>query len=139
MHARNVYLVLHLVAGCVSPQYHCCFDDFFKTTHHDAPDVSCTICWQQLANLDRASTILSKVSMPTQHSVIFWETWSKEDVNTMSKPIFEPLTYNNTSDDYSISDADSQVSENSCTSWQTQASHTTEGVTSTEPVMAGTN
>jgi hypothetical protein len=51
MHARNVYLVLNLVTGCVSPQYHCCFDDFFETMHHGAPNVSGTICWQQLANL----------------------------------------------------------------------------------------
>jgi hypothetical protein len=46
MHARNVYLVLNLVTGCVLPQYHCCFDNFFKTMHHGAPDVSGTICWQ---------------------------------------------------------------------------------------------
>jgi hypothetical protein len=32
MHARNVYLVLNLITGCVSPQYHCRFDDFFETT-----------------------------------------------------------------------------------------------------------
>jgi hypothetical protein len=59
MHARNVYFLLNLVTGCVSPQYHCCFDNFFKTMHHGAPDVSGTICWQQLANLDCASMILS--------------------------------------------------------------------------------
>jgi len=28
-HARNVYLVLNLTTGCVSPQYHCRFNDFF--------------------------------------------------------------------------------------------------------------
>ncbi len=52
MHARNVYLVLNLITGCVSPQYHCHFDDFFETTCHGRPDVSGTICWQQLAGLD---------------------------------------------------------------------------------------
>ena len=31
IHARNVYLVLNLITGCVSPQYHCRFDDFFET------------------------------------------------------------------------------------------------------------
>jgi hypothetical protein len=46
MHARNVYLVLNLITGCVSPQYHCCFGIFFETTHHGAPDVFGTICWQ---------------------------------------------------------------------------------------------
>jgi hypothetical protein len=32
MHARNVYLVLNLITGCVSPQHHCCFGDFFEMT-----------------------------------------------------------------------------------------------------------
>jgi hypothetical protein len=117
MHARNVYLILNLVTGYVSPQYHCCFDDFFKTTHHGTPDVSGTICWQQLPNLDCATTILSKVSTPKQHSIISSETPSEEESHTMSKPIFEPNTYNTTADDYSISDGDSRVSENSRTSW----------------------
>ncbi len=116
MHTRNVYLVLNLVTGCVSPQYHCPFDDFFATTHHGTTDVSGTICWQQLANLDCSSTSLSKVSTPKQHSAISLETPSEEDANTMSKPFFQPLTYNTTSDDYSVSDLDSHVSENSCTS-----------------------
>ncbi len=44
MHARNVYLVLNLITGCVSPQYHCLFDDFFEMTRHGGPDVSGTIC-----------------------------------------------------------------------------------------------
>ncbi len=43
-HARNVYLVLNLLTGCVSPQYHCWFDDFFETTRHGQPDDSHTIC-----------------------------------------------------------------------------------------------
>jgi hypothetical protein len=43
-HARNVYLVLNLMTGCISPQYHCWFDDFFETTRHGGPDVSNTIC-----------------------------------------------------------------------------------------------
>jgi hypothetical protein len=30
MHGRNVYLVLNLSTGCVSPQYHCCFDNFSR-------------------------------------------------------------------------------------------------------------
>jgi hypothetical protein len=55
--------------------------------------------------------------MPKQHIVISLEMLSEEDANTTSEPFFEPLTYNTMSDDYSISDADLQVSENSCTSW----------------------
>jgi hypothetical protein len=65
MHARNVYLVLDLITGCVSPQYHCRFDNFFETTRHGGPDVSGTICWQQLVGLDRATIILSEMSAPT--------------------------------------------------------------------------
>jgi hypothetical protein len=115
MHARNVYLILNLVTGCVSPQYHCCFDNFFETTHHGAPDVSGTICWQQLANLDCVKTVLSKVSVPNQHSIMYSETPSDEETHTKSNPVFDPNTYETTLDDYSISEA-SQVSENSHTS-----------------------
>jgi hypothetical protein len=71
MNAKNVYLVLNLSTGCVSPQYHCSFDDFFETTCHNGPDVSGTIFWQLLAGLDRAEMILSEVSAPTQHSVMY--------------------------------------------------------------------
>jgi hypothetical protein len=117
MHTRNIYLILNLVKGCVSPQYHCHFNYFFEKTRHGAPDVSGTICWQQLANLDRAKTVLSKVSMPNQHSVMYSETPSDEEPHTMSNPIFEPNIFDTTSDNYSISEA-LQVSENSHTSQQ---------------------
>jgi hypothetical protein len=30
MQDKNVYLVLNLVTGCVSPQHHCCFNDFLR-------------------------------------------------------------------------------------------------------------
>jgi hypothetical protein len=114
IHARNVYLVLNLVTGCVSPQYHCRFNNFFETTRHGAPDVSGTIYWQQLANLDHAKTVLSKVSMPNQHSVMYLETPSDEEPHTMSDTVFDPNTFDTASDDYSILEA-SQVSENSHT------------------------
>jgi hypothetical protein len=39
-HARNVYLVLNLHTGCVSPQYHCQFNNFFETVRHGGPDDS---------------------------------------------------------------------------------------------------
>jgi hypothetical protein len=99
MHARNVYLVLNLITGCVSPQYHCCFDDFFETTCHGGPDVSGTICWQQLEGLDRATAILSEVSTPTPHSVMYPETPSEGDVSPEELP-FAPPVFNVTSDDY---------------------------------------
>ena len=139
MHARNIYLVLNLVTGCVSPQYHYCFDNFFETSRHGALDDSGTICWQQLANLDRAKMAFSKVSVPNQHSIMYLETPSAEDPHTMSDLVFDPNTFDTTSDDNSVSEA-SQVSENSYTSQQNQSSHTTDEMTPLEPtVTAGTS
>ncbi len=139
MQARNIYLVLNLVTGCVSPQYHCRFDDFFEMTHHGAPDVSGTICWQQLANLDCAKTVLSEVSMPNQHSVMYLEMPSDEEPHTMSNPFFDPNTFDTISDDYSVSEA-LQVSENSHSSLQNRSSHTTDEMMPVEPaVTAGTS
>ncbi len=86
MHPRNVYLVLNLITEYVSPQYHCHFGNFFETTHHGAPDVSGTICWQNLASLDRATKVLSKVSAPKQHSIISLEMLSEEESHTRAKP-----------------------------------------------------
>jgi hypothetical protein len=58
----------------------------------------------------------------------------------MSKPIFEPNTYDTMSDDYIVSDKAMHVSVNSRTSQQNWASHTTEEVTPVEPtVTAGTS
>ncbi len=69
-HARNAYLVLNLMTGCVSPQYYCWFDDFFETTHHDGPDVSNTICWQQLARLSHVAQIISDLARSMQSSTV---------------------------------------------------------------------
>jgi hypothetical protein len=52
-HAQNVYLILNLTTGLVSPQYHCRFDDFFETTHHNKPDILTSATWKQLAGLKR--------------------------------------------------------------------------------------
>jgi hypothetical protein len=101
---------------------------FFETTRHGAPDVSGTICWQHLANLDRAKTVLSKVSMPNQHRLC----------HNMSYPVFNPNTFDTTSDDFRISEA-LQVSGNSHFSQQNQSSHTTDEMMPVEPtVTAGT-
>jgi hypothetical protein len=139
MTARNVYLIFKSVTGRVSPQYQFCFNDFFEMTRHGAPDVSCTICWQQLANLDCAKTVLSEVSMPNQHSITFLETPSDEEPHTMSHPVFEPNTFDTTSDDYSVSEA-FQVSQNSHTLQQNQSSCTIDELMPVEPtVTAGTS
>jgi hypothetical protein len=90
MHARNVYMVLNLITGCVSPHYHCHFDNFSKTTYHGGPDVSGTICWQQLVGLDCATVILLEVSTPTPHSIKYLETPSEGDVPPEELPFVPP-------------------------------------------------
>jgi hypothetical protein len=135
MHARNVYIVLNLVTGCDSSQYHCHFNNFFETMCHIASEVSGTICWQQLANLDCAKMTLVEMSMPKQHSIISLEMPSDEESHTMSKLVFEPTTYDTMSDYYSVLDMASQVSENSHTSLQNWASCTADEVTPVEPTV----
>jgi hypothetical protein len=139
MHARNVYLVLNLITWCVSPQYHCRFNNFFKTTCHGGPDVSGTICWQQLAGSDRATTILSEVSAPMQCSVMYPGIPSEDTIPLEEISVIPPF-HEFTADNHSISDGDSQVTENAQPSRQSRASHQNEGVTSVEPtVTAGTS
>ncbi len=111
MHARNVYLVLNLSTGCVSPQYHCCFDNFFETTRHNGPDVNGTISWQLLVGLNRAKTILSEVSAPMQHSVMYPETQSEANVPSEEISVAPPF-HEFAMDNYSVSDGDSHVSKN---------------------------
>ncbi len=134
MHSRNVYLVLNLITGCVSHQYHCCFDDFFETTRHGGPDVSGTICWQQLAGLDQATTILSKVSAPIQRSIMYPETPSEDAISLEEISVVPPF-HEFAADDQSISDGGSQVTENARPSHQPLTSHQNEGVTSVEPTV----
>jgi hypothetical protein len=139
IHARNVYLVLNLITKCVSPQYHCRFDDFFETARHGGPDVSGTICWQQLVGLDQLTTILSKMSAPIQRSVMYSETPSEDAIPSEEISVLPPF-HEFAVDDQSISDGGSQVTENARQSRQSQASHQNEGVTSIEPtVTAGTS
>jgi hypothetical protein len=54
-HARNVNLVLNLHTGCISPRFHCRFDDFFESVKHGGPDVSVPSAWQQLSGLVTAT------------------------------------------------------------------------------------
>jgi hypothetical protein len=69
-HARNVYLVLNLMTGCVSLQYHCRFGDFFEMKRHGGPDVSDTICWQQLAGLSCVAQIFADLAWPMPSSTV---------------------------------------------------------------------
>jgi hypothetical protein len=90
MHARSIYLVLNLSTGLVSPQCHCCFDDFFDTTKYGGPDVSVSSTWQQLAQLGRGNKILSQGLSQMLHSPMSAKTPSDIDV-----PSEEPAVSNN--------------------------------------------
>ncbi len=123
----------------VSPQYHCCFDNFFETTCHNRPDVSGTISWQLLAGLNHAEMILSEMSAPMQHSVMYPETQSEANVPSEEISVAPPF-HKFATDNYSVSDRDPQVTENVRPSRQSWASHRSEGATSAEPtVTAGTS
>jgi hypothetical protein len=50
-HTKNVFLVLNLHTGCVSPYYHCQFNNFFERVRHGGPDISVLLAWQQLSGL----------------------------------------------------------------------------------------
>ena len=111
----------------------------FETTRHSGPDVSGTICLQQIAGLDRTNAILSEMSAPIQRSIMYPEKPSEGDVPSEELPFFPPV-FDVTSDDYSVSDGDSQVSENTEPSHQSQVSLRAEGVTPVEPTdTAGTS
>ena len=56
-HPRNVHLVLSLSTGFVSPQFDCCFDDFFETCKYGVPDGGISSTWQRLAGFKRADGV----------------------------------------------------------------------------------
>ncbi len=139
-HARNVYLVLNLMTGCVSPQYHCRFDDFFEMARHGRPDVSNTICWQQLAGLSCAAQILSDLAQPTQSSTVS-QTIPLEngpdDLDDFSVP---KVDFDVMIDVESVAGRESQTTESSGNSCTSQAPPQAEGVSTIEPmVTAGTS
>ncbi len=135
IHARNVYLVLNLMTGCVSLQYHCWFDDFFEITRHGGPDVSNTICWQQLAGLSCAAQILSDLARPMQSSTASRTIpleFRPDDLDDFS---MLQVDFDVVIDGESFADCKAQAtgsSGNSCTS---QAPHQAEGVTMIEPTV----
>jgi hypothetical protein len=139
-HAKNVYLVLNLMTGCVSPEYHCRFDDFFEMTHHGGPDVSNTICWQQLAGLSCPAQILSDLTRPMQFSTVSQTIPLENRPDVLDDFSVPQVDFNVVIGNESFADGESQAmvsSGNSCTS---QAPHQAEGVTTIEPaVTAGTS
>jgi hypothetical protein len=136
MHARKVYQVLNLSTGLVSPQYHCCFDNFFETIKYGGPDMSVSSTWQQLARLGCANKIPSQGLSQTLHSPMSTETPSDIDV-----PSEEPGVSN---DEFSVtwdeevdSNQDPQVTTNQ---QDAQASQEAEGASpTTSTVTAGTS
>jgi hypothetical protein len=131
--------VINLVTGCVSPQYHCKFDDFFETTRHGGPDVSGTICWQQLAGLTQMTQILSDIARSVGRTATSNEMISDPplEMHVLSEefPVTE-IDYNHTYDNVSGS-GDSQASG---TPHQSHASTQAEGVTPSESTLtAGTS
>jgi hypothetical protein len=111
-HARNVYLVLNLKTGCVSPQYHCWFDDFFETTRHGGP---------------QSSTV--SITIPLENR--------PDDLDGFSVP---QVDFDIMIDGESFADGESQATGFSGSSCTSQAPHQAEGVTTIEPkVTAGTS
>jgi hypothetical protein len=127
IHAKNVYLVLNLITGCLSPQYHCRFDDFFEPTHHGGPDVNSTICWQQLAGLTCASLITANFACPTQPTTTVPQDLSDAMVPSDDHSISQ-IDYDDAPDDHSVLDEDSQVTRSSRASCPPRASQQAEGV-----------
>jgi hypothetical protein len=111
MHARNVYLVLNLSTGCVSPQYHCHFGDFFETTSHGAPDISDTITWQMLAGLGPANEILSQMSAPMLRSHNYGLSQSDSDVPLEDLSVTS-IESDMEWDSHADTDGESQATEN---------------------------
>ena len=54
-----MYLVLNLATSLVLLQYHCHFDEFFKTTCHNQPNVVTSATWKQLMGLQQADGTLT--------------------------------------------------------------------------------
>jgi hypothetical protein len=55
MHTRNVHLVLSLTTGLVSPQFHCHFNDFFKTCKYGVTDGGLSSILQCLAGFNHVN------------------------------------------------------------------------------------
>jgi hypothetical protein len=85
-HARNVYLVLNLHTGCVSPQYHCQFDNFFEAVRHGGPGVSVLSAWQQLSGL----TVMTQIPS-MKHQMKFHIIPNKCSLETIQSRILKNL------------------------------------------------
>ena len=48
LHASNVGMIRNLNTGCVSPQFHVMYNDFFETVHSDEKSLLSAKVWEQL-------------------------------------------------------------------------------------------
>ena len=91
-----------------------------------------------ISRLNHAEKILSEVSAPTPCSIIYHKTLSEANIPS-EKISLTPPFYKLTTDNYSFSDKDSQVTEKVRPSRHSWAFHQNEGATSVKPtVPAGT-
>jgi hypothetical protein len=66
-HARSVHLVLNIVTGLVSPQFHVAFDDHFETTRQGAAALLPKSLWQVRAHfVDDCTVMQTEKSMETR-------------------------------------------------------------------------
>ncbi len=99
-HARNVYLVLNIATGLVSPQFHVSFNDFFETVRDDSRDLSTISTWQGLAGLERFSNtkkILEQREMPEPSTPSRTDSEAVQDLDFSTEvetdePVQEPVT-----------------------------------------------
>jgi hypothetical protein len=109
-HARNVSLVLNPHTGCVSPQYHCRFDDFFETVRHSGPDVAIPTTWLQLAGLVRVTNTLSMeehddAPLPSQRMTLSHDQAPQQASSTdVPTSISTGLSQENLEDSFSLFD-----------------------------------
>ena len=86
-HARNVYLILNLHTGLVSPQYHVQFDDSFESIQ-GSPDDSTSARWKALAGFVNAD---AHDSDPTP-DIDFLEDAAAEDPDLLPTSIDDEST-----------------------------------------------
>ncbi len=132
-HARNVYLVLNLHTGCVSPQYHCQFNDFFETVRHGGPDICVSTAWQQLSGLTVMMQTPSmeyhdEVPRPSKHMQFGSNpvalSWESDNTISFGDTADTPIFFDQHMQDFSNNQSVTMVNEGGTASHQPlQPSH----------------
>ncbi len=123
------------MTGCEYPQYHCQFDDFFEMTRHGRPDVSDTICWQQLAQLSCMAQIISNFAWPTHSSMVSQAIPLENRPSTLNDFSVSQEDFDVMLDGKSFADGESQATASSGIFCTSQAPYQTEGVTPIKPTV----